>query len=544
MGSIPEFLIPTFMEVEAISHYLEIESSFMPEPTFYTNPANLKIRKLAVSIIAKHWTSQNTDAFVPYLAMNYFDRFASRNPDSDAKVPLVAICCLTLASKMRTKSFSLDMIPRGMYDFKHKTIRRMELRILDGLEWQMRPVTPFCFLDHLYPTFLNIGGFKRRCINQIIVQAQGEDYFIGYKPSDFAFSCFVAATIIWNRSKLASIELPDANSRLHYDLAAFCRKKNIRIECAEWKKASSSKAAAAKPQRKSYSSTSSAAVITLQGPSEGSSSSAAVITLQGPSEGSSSSAAVITLQGPSEGSSSSAGATTEEESDQQRPEGAETSEETAAADIGTESGQQRPEVAETSEEFAEADTGTVSGQQTLEALPGPPEDVPSQTKDVPADIGTESGQQRPEVADTYEEFAEADTGTVSGQQTLEALPGSSEDAPFETESEKQRRLERGKAAVVETDDEDKEDPLEQFFQSMLKRVRTSIQGIVPAAEAAAPRRLMAFDLTWPTDDPFADESRTPTIRHPTTQPLNVELQQMNEGIGCCEYLTCGCCCNN
>ncbi|KAE9590670.1 putative cyclin [Lupinus albus] len=147
MGSIPEFLIPTFMEVEAISHYLEIESSFMPEPTFYTNPANLKIRKLAVSIIAKHWTSQNTDAFVPYLAMNYFDRFASRNPDSviylslffccfhiiyfinylflnsllnsgfvkDAKVPLVAICCLTLASKMRTKSFSLDMIPVNFF---------------------------------------------------------------------------------------------------------------------------------------------------------------------------------------------------------------------------------------------------------------------------------------------------------------------------------------------------------------------------------------------------------------------------------------------
>ncbi|CAL0310117.1 unnamed protein product [Lupinus luteus] len=436
MGSIPEFLIPTLMEVKAITHYLEIESSFMPEPTFYANPANLKIRRLAVSIIARHWTSGKTDAYVPYLAMNYFDRFASRNPDSDAKVPLVAICCLTLAAKMRTKSFSLDMIPTDIYDFKHKRIRRMELRILEGLEWKMRPVTPFNFLDHIYPTFLNVGGFKRRCINQIIVQAQGEDDFIGHKPSDFAYSCFLAATLIWNHSKFLSIEIPDHKSRLHYDLATLCRKKNIWIECTEWKEASSSKAAAAKPR--------------------------------GISDSSSSSSAMVTFQEPSEGSSSRTGAAAEKESDQQRPEAVETSEETAAAD-----------------------TGTVSGQQRLEALPGQPEDVPS-----------------------------------------------------ETESEKQRRLDRGKAVAVsevERDDEDEEDPLAQFFQDMLKRAGTSIQGNVPAAEAIAPRRQMDFDLTWPTDDPFIDESRTPTIRHHATQPLNVELHQMNEDIGCCKYLTCGCC---
>ncbi|XP_019425026.1 PREDICTED: cyclin-D1-2-like [Lupinus angustifolius] len=468
MGYIPEFLVPTSMEVDVITRYLEIESSFMPQPTFYSNPANLKIRKLAVSIIAKHWTSENTDAFVPYLAMNYFDRFASTNPDSDAKVPLVAICCLTLASKMRTKSFSLDMIPRGIYDFKNKTIRKMELRILDGLEWQMRPVTPFCFLDHLYPNFIDVGDFKRRCINEIIVQAQGENEFIGHKPSDFAYSCFVAATLIWDRSKFVSIELPDDNSRLHYDLATLCRKKNIMIECAEWKKASSSKTAAARPR----------------GKSDSSSSSSAVVTLQGPSEGPSSSAAVVTLQGPSEGPSSSAAATTETEPDQQRPEGTETSEEVAAADIGTESGQQRPEVAEISEDFAVADTGTVSGQQRLE-----------------------------------------------------------------TESEKQRRLDRGKAVAVsevERDDEDRVDLLAQFFQNMLEMVGTSIEGTIPAAEAAAPRRLMDFDLTWPTDDPFIDESdtptiRRPTIRRPTRQPLNVEQERMNEEETFCQYLTCGCC---
>ncbi|CAL0310118.1 unnamed protein product [Lupinus luteus] len=483
MASLPKFFVPTFMEADAITRYYETESSFMPAPGFYTDLDNINIRRLAVSIIARIWTSEYADAFVPYLAMNYFDRFASRNPDSDAKVPLVAICCLTLAAKMRTNSFSVDMIPAGIYDFNHTTIRTMELRILDGLQWQMRPVTPFSFLDHVYPTFLHIAGFTRRCMNEIIVQAQAEERFIVHKPSDFVFSCFLAAILIWNRSKLPSIEILGERSHLHRYVASFCRNKNIRIECVDLKKAFSSKAAAAKPQGQSDSS-------------------------------SSSSAAVVLPQGPSEGPSSSAAAATETEPDQQTPEGTETSEEIAAAATETEPDQQRPEGTETSEEIAAAATET------------------------------EPDQQRSEGTETSEEIAAATTETEPDQQRLEALRGEPEDVSSETESEKQRRLDRGKSVAVsevERDDEDGEDPLAQFFENMLDRVETPIEGTVPAAEAAAPRRLMDFDLKWPTYDPLEDETRTPTIRHPTMEAFNVELELMNEEKSCCDYLTCGCC---
>ncbi|CAL0310116.1 unnamed protein product [Lupinus luteus] len=119
-----------------------------------------------------HWRGVEVDAFVPYLAMNYFDTFVSQseeNPYSEIdQVPLVAIACLTIAAKIREFSDDFDL-----KDFDPDTIREVELRIHNKLEGLTKPVTPFCFLDHFYPTFERIGGFKRRCINEIIVQAKG-----------------------------------------------------------------------------------------------------------------------------------------------------------------------------------------------------------------------------------------------------------------------------------------------------------------------------------------------------------------------------------
>jgi hypothetical protein len=50
---------------------------------------------------------------------------------------------------------------------------RMEFKILHELRWKIRPVTPFTYLNFYYRYFKQFGGYKRRCINEIIVQAQG-----------------------------------------------------------------------------------------------------------------------------------------------------------------------------------------------------------------------------------------------------------------------------------------------------------------------------------------------------------------------------------
>ncbi|KAE9590664.1 hypothetical protein Lal_00023152 [Lupinus albus] len=226
-----EFPMPNLREREALRRYFETESDFMPEKDFYTDPSNINIRKLAVSTIATHWKDTDMDAFIPFLAINYFDRFVSRNQVLDAEIGLVTICCLTIAAKMRTKSFSVSyFLEDRSVVFTEAKIRKMELHILDSLGWRMRPVTPFTFLDYFNPTFGRIGGFRRRSINEIIVQAQGEDDFIEYKPSQIAYSSFLAATHILYPLKFPSIHKPREQTNCYLGLIDLCRNKDIEIE--------------------------------------------------------------------------------------------------------------------------------------------------------------------------------------------------------------------------------------------------------------------------------------------------------------------------
>ncbi|KAK7244431.1 hypothetical protein RIF29_39252 [Crotalaria pallida] len=230
------------------------ETNFMPSPNFYDNPLNRKLRKLAVSVIAKHWKT-DIDAFVPYLAMNYFDRFVSSKSEKEYsavdKVPLVAITCLAIAASMR--GIFVDSLLKDIYeDFSYGAIEEMKPPINNKLDHKKNLVTPFSFLNHYYPGFRRIGGFKRRCINEIIVQAQGEDNFIGYTPSEIAFSSFLAATRkAYPRMNLHSIKIQDGMRCCDEELFHLCEKKGIVIEKAGMETTSSSSATAAIRQGKS-----------------------------------------------------------------------------------------------------------------------------------------------------------------------------------------------------------------------------------------------------------------------------------------------------
>lgn len=101
------------------------------------------------------------------------------------KVRLIALACLTISAKMRIKDFSIDQFLINHYKdvnvrISHQMVMRTELLILRELEWEILSVTPFTFLDFYYPHFEKYGGFKRRCINEIIVQAQGGKQKLAY----------------------------------------------------------------------------------------------------------------------------------------------------------------------------------------------------------------------------------------------------------------------------------------------------------------------------------------------------------------------------
>ncbi|XP_019444000.1 PREDICTED: uncharacterized protein LOC109348184 isoform X2 [Lupinus angustifolius] len=86
--------------------------------------------------------------------------------------------------------FFMDSVP---VDFD---IEEKELQIENQLPWETYPLTPFYFLDYFYPPLEETGGFRRRGINEIIVQAQAEEDFMTYEPSHIAFSSLAAAADI------------------------------------------------------------------------------------------------------------------------------------------------------------------------------------------------------------------------------------------------------------------------------------------------------------------------------------------------------------
>ncbi|KAL9322332.1 hypothetical protein ACSQ67_010385 [Phaseolus vulgaris] len=237
----PEFPVPSYREREAISHYLKIEQEFMPHRAFYTQSRNAHLRLIAVKTVVQLSEGRVIDAYIPYIAMNYFDRFVSSNPLSelqgssiDDKARLVAMCCYTLSSKIRTAHFTQrHFLVRREAIYNPLRIMRMEFRILSGLNWRMRSVTPFHFLDYYYPTFKRIGGFKRESINEIIVQSQGDVYFTQFRPSEIAMSALLAATYLGYSSRFTFIEESISISRelmaCYQEMVNLCRKRSIKI---------------------------------------------------------------------------------------------------------------------------------------------------------------------------------------------------------------------------------------------------------------------------------------------------------------------------
>ncbi|KAK4559836.1 hypothetical protein RGQ29_008854 [Quercus rubra] len=92
-----------------------------------------------------------------YLSMTYFDRFLSRRSIDSEKlwaIRLLSVACLSLAAKM--EELKVPMLSEFFledYNFESKFIQRMELLVLNTLEWRMCLITPFAFL-HFFITKL------------------------------------------------------------------------------------------------------------------------------------------------------------------------------------------------------------------------------------------------------------------------------------------------------------------------------------------------------------------------------------------------------
>ncbi|KAL2472611.1 Cyclin-D4-1 [Forsythia ovata] len=173
---------------DPLSQLFNVEKEFMPPSIYAETFLFHAFRRIATIFIETNSECDNFDAFIPYLAMNYIDRFVSTR-DIPIVIPrpaskntyLFLTCCLTIASKMRNDSFKLSEFlqyertqkNRRHLQFETKDVFQMELSICAGLQWKMRSVTSICFADYFINLLPESPTIVLRFVHHLIVISQG-----------------------------------------------------------------------------------------------------------------------------------------------------------------------------------------------------------------------------------------------------------------------------------------------------------------------------------------------------------------------------------
>ncbi|OEL16153.1 Cyclin-D1-1 [Dichanthelium oligosanthes] len=148
-----------------------------------------------------------------YLAVSYMDRFlsSSKLPDYGWAFQLLSVACLSLAAKMEETSvpplLDLQVNFNRFYQcnpliestcslFEPRTVRRMELFVLSELDWRLRSLTPFAFID-LFACKADSSGTCTRSLVlracQITLNAIHEAEFLNPCPASMAAAAVLYA---------------------------------------------------------------------------------------------------------------------------------------------------------------------------------------------------------------------------------------------------------------------------------------------------------------------------------------------------------------
>lgn len=195
---------------ESVFILVQRETHYMPPEDYLQRLRNrtldVNARQEAVGWILKVHSFYNFGPPTAYLSVNYLDRFLSmhRIPQGVKAwmMQLMAVACLSLAAKMEETRvpFPTDLQREdARFIFDARTIQRMELLILSTLQWGMRSITPFSFIDYLaYRAVHGLGrdappkALMSRAM-ELILSTTKEVDFLEYRPSAIAAAALLCA---------------------------------------------------------------------------------------------------------------------------------------------------------------------------------------------------------------------------------------------------------------------------------------------------------------------------------------------------------------
>ncbi|KAJ4965618.1 hypothetical protein NE237_017467 [Protea cynaroides] len=192
---------------EFIEMIIERESSFGCKIQGSSDDCSIELESWlkCARLDAISWILQTRALFgfrfqTAYLSITYFDRFLSKRTIDNGKpwaIRLLSVACLTLATKMEEcKVPGLSEFRMEEYNFESKVIQRMELLVLNTLEWRMGSITPFSYLHYFVAKFCNESRpteLVSKAVELILAIAK-EMSLMDHRPSVIAAAAVLAAT--------------------------------------------------------------------------------------------------------------------------------------------------------------------------------------------------------------------------------------------------------------------------------------------------------------------------------------------------------------
>ncbi|KAH7834950.1 hypothetical protein Vadar_021314 [Vaccinium darrowii] len=190
----------------AVNSLIASENHHMPRPDYLQHRSiDLTSRQASINWILKVHSHYQFRPVTAFLSVNYFDRFLSSNSLPKANgwpFQLLAVACLSLAAKMEERCVPL-LLDLQLFEpefvFEPKTVQRMELLVMANLNWRLRSVTPFDYVDYFIskvPCFRSkpdVTGYIISVSSDLILKTVCEIDFLGYPPSIVAAAAVVVA---------------------------------------------------------------------------------------------------------------------------------------------------------------------------------------------------------------------------------------------------------------------------------------------------------------------------------------------------------------
>ncbi|PIA40380.1 hypothetical protein AQUCO_02500226v1 [Aquilegia coerulea] len=204
-GYFEEFEFPDDID-ESIAGFVEGEGDYVPRfdypARFQSQSLDASARQESIAWILKVQAFYQFQPLTAYLSVNYMDRFLASRGLPEAKgwpLQLLSIACLSLAAKMEEPLVPslVDLQVEGTkFIFEPRTICRMELLVLTALDWRLRSITPFTFIDYFASKIDSSGsciGFLISRATQVILNAIQGINFLDYSPSSVAVASIIHA---------------------------------------------------------------------------------------------------------------------------------------------------------------------------------------------------------------------------------------------------------------------------------------------------------------------------------------------------------------